>query len=104
MSSGGVEQMKSNIVDVSLILLGGLLFPVYISIYIFDESIFNMLQCTHVMMISLFALLYINFIKKECFSINEMRYRAYNVVFTYTMFLFFLMFLWYIIRIFMNRS
>ena len=102
--TGGEKQFKSNVIDVSLVLLGALLLPIYYIIYIYDEHIFNMLQCSHVMIVSLFAVLYINYIKKECFGADELRYRAFNLVFTYTMFVFFLMFVMYVFQIFMKRG
>ena len=102
--TAGKAEFKSNVIDVSLILLGALLLPVYVVIFLYDEFIFNMLQCTHVMVTSLFAVLYINYIKKECFGADEVRYRAFNIVFTYTMFIFFLMYVSYIVRIFYNRG
>lgn len=98
-ATGGAQQLKSNVVDVTLILLGALLLPIYFAIYMYDELVFNMLQCTHVMIISLYAVLYINFIKQECFGANEIRYRAFNMTCIYTMFVFFLMFALYIVRI-----
>lgn len=102
--TSGQQAYTSNVIDVTLIMLGALLLPIYYSIFLFDEHIFNMLQCTHVMVISLYAVIYINYIKKECFGANEMRYRAFNLVFTYTMFIFFLMFVMYILRIFAARK
>ena len=101
---GGKQQLTSNIVDISLVLMGALLLPIYFFIFRFDENIFNMLQRTHVVVLSLYALIYINFIKKECFNTNELRYRAFNLVFTYSMFIFFLMFLMYIVRIFLGNG
>ncbi|KAG2485354.1 hypothetical protein HYH03_015935 [Edaphochlamys debaryana] len=102
--TAGEKQLASNVVDVTLILLGALLLPIYLVVYRFNEHIFNMMQCTHIMVVSLFAVLYVNLIKKECFGANEVHYRAFNLVFVYTMFLFFLMFLFYIIMIFMDRK
>lgn len=100
---GGKQTLKSNVIDVTLILLGALLLPIYFAIYMYDELIFNMLQCTHVMVVSLYAVLYINFIKKECFGADELRYRAFNMTCIYTMFVFFLMFVLYIIRIVLGQ-
>ena len=97
------QALTSNVVDVSLIMLGAVLLPMYFVIFLYDEHIFNMLQCTHVIVLSLYALLYINYIKQECFNANETRYRAFNLTFTYTMFIFFLMFVMYMYRIFKNR-
>ena len=102
-ATGGVTAYTSNVIDVSLILLGAVLLPMYLVVYQYDERIFNMLQCTHIILMSLYAVLYINYIKKECFAANEARYRAFNVVFTYTMFIFFIMFVWYVWRIFRSR-
>lgn len=100
MDTGGAQTLSSNVVDVAMILLGAVLLPIYVVIYRYDERIFNMLQCTHVMLVSLYALIYINFLKKKCFYKNELRYNVFNIVFTYTMFIFFLMFAMYIVRIF----
>jgi hypothetical protein len=102
--TGGRQQLKSNVIDVTLILLGALLLPIYFIIFQYDEFIFNMLQCSHVMIVSLYAVLYVTYIKKECFGANEIRYRAFNIVFVYTMFVFFFMFLMYIVRIFTSRK
>ena len=99
----GTQQFSSNVVDVTLILLGAVLLPVYWAIFQYDEFIFNMLQCSHVMLISLYAVIYINYVKKTCFGADELRYRAFNIVFTYTMFIFFMMFVMYIVRIFLSR-
>ena len=97
------KEYSSNVVDVTLILLGAVLLPVYYAIFQYDEFIFNMLQCSHVMLVSLYAVIYLNYIKQTCFDSDELRYRAFNIVFTYTMFIFFLMFILYIVRIFLNR-
>lgn len=99
-ATSGQQAFTSNVIDVTLMLLGALLLPIYFAIMKYDEQIFNMLQCTHVMIVSLYAVLYINYIKKECFGADELRYRAFNLVFTYTMFVFFLMFVMYIVRVF----
>ena len=101
-SSPQLQPLTSNVIDIALIMLGALLLPVYFVIFKYDEHIFNMLQCTHVMVLSLYAVLYINYIKSQCFNGNEVYFRAFNLTFTYTMFIFFLMFVMYVIRIFMS--
>jgi hypothetical protein len=100
---GGEKSLSSNVFDIMLLLLGALLLPVYWVIFKYDEFIFNMVQCAHVILVSLYAVIYINYIKKECFAANELRYKAFNFIFMYTMFIFFILFVSYIARILLNN-
>jgi hypothetical protein len=99
----GTQTFTESVINIALVMLGALMLPMYYAIYKYDPRIFNMLQCAHVICISLYALLYVNYIKKQCFAVNELRYRAYNWSFIYTMFIFFGMFLFYIGAIFWSR-
>ena len=106
--------LTTNIVEVALLFIGAIILPIYIYVYQYNATVFNMLQSAHVILLSLFAILYMNYVRpnqcKQLYQSNQhddddARYQtAFNCIFIYTLVIFFLMFCMYMLQIYMHRK
>lgn len=92
--------LRSNVIDVTFILLGAALVPVYFLVYRESVELFNIMQSIHVILVSLYVVLYLNTNKSHCFESTDVGYNILNIVTVYTMFMFFFMLILYVYRFF----
>lgn len=99
--------LTNNIVDVALIFVGAVLLPIYIYIYQYNPVVFSMLQCIHVILLCLYAILYVNYIRQSRHYKTETRERyhtAFNCIVLYTLAIFAIFFFMFMFKVYLATT